>query len=89
MGPNLLVGGATAWFVDQKAAIAAHLPLALLILALVTAGFLFLMTGSLILPVVALLMNLLTVAVAAGLLVFIFQDGHLGGLFDFTPDRRP
>lgn len=83
--PNLLVGGATAWFVDQKAAIAAHLPLALLILALVTAGFLFLMTGSLILPVVALLMNLLTIAVAAGLLVLIFQDGHLGGLFDFTP----
>jgi uncharacterized membrane protein YdfJ with MMPL/SSD domain len=83
--PDLLVGGATAWFVDQKAAIAAHLPLALLILALVTAGFLFLMTGSLILPVVALLMNLLTVAVAAGLLVLIFQDGHLGGLFDFTP----
>jgi RND superfamily putative drug exporter len=86
-GPSsgLLVGGATAWFVDQKAAIAAHLPLALLILALVTAGFLFLMTGSLILPVVALLMNLLTVAVAAGLLVLIFQDGHLGGPFGFTP----
>jgi uncharacterized membrane protein YdfJ with MMPL/SSD domain len=83
--PNLLVGGATAWFVDQKAAIAAHLPLALLVLALVTAGFLFLMTGSLIVPVVALLMNLLTVAVAAGLLVLIFQDGHLGGLFGFTP----
>jgi RND superfamily putative drug exporter len=82
---NLLVGGATAWFVDQKAAISAHLPLALLILAAVTAGFLFLMTGSLILPVVALLMNLLTVAVAAGLLVLIFQDGHLGGLLGFTP----
>jgi RND superfamily putative drug exporter len=83
--PTLLVGGATAWFVDQKAAISAHLPLALLILALVTAGFLFLMTGSLVLPVVALLMNLLTVAVAAGLLVLIFQDGHLDGLFGFTP----
>ena len=83
--PTLLVGGATAWFVDQKAAISAHLPLALLILAAVTAGFLFLMTGSLILPFVALLMNLLTVAVAAGLLVLIFQDGHLDGLFGFTP----
>jgi uncharacterized membrane protein YdfJ with MMPL/SSD domain len=81
----LLVGGATAWFVDQKAAISAHLPLALAILAVVTAGFLFLMTGSLILPVMALLMNLLTVAVAAGLLVLIFQDGHLDGLFGFTP----
>jgi RND superfamily putative drug exporter len=83
--PALLVGGATAWFVDQKAAISAHLPLALAILAAVTAGFLFLMTGSLILPVLALLMNLLTVAVAAGLLVLIFQDGHLDGLFGFTP----
>jgi RND superfamily putative drug exporter len=82
---TLLVGGATAWFVDQKAAIAAHLPLALAILALVTAGFLFLMTGSLILPLMALVMNLLTVAVAAGLLVLIFQDGHLDGLFGFTP----
>jgi RND superfamily putative drug exporter len=83
--PSLLVGGATAWFVDQKAAISAHLPLALGILAIVTAGFLFLMTGSLVLPVIALAMNLLTVAVAAGLLVLIFQDGHLSSLFGFTP----
>jgi RND superfamily putative drug exporter len=83
--PNLLVGGATAWFVDQKAAIAANTPLALLILALVTGGFLFLMTGSLVLPFVALLMNLLTVAVGAGLLVLVFQDGHLSSLFGFTP----
>jgi RND superfamily putative drug exporter len=83
--PSLLVGGATAWFVDQKAAISAYLPLALGILAIVTAGFLFLMTGSLILPVMALAMNLLTVAVAAGLLVLIFQDGHLSSLFGFTP----
>lgn len=83
--PALLVGGATAWFVDQKAAISAYLPLALAILAVVTAGFLFLMTGSLVLPVMALAMNLLTVAVAAGLLVLIFQDGHLSSLFGFTP----
>jgi uncharacterized membrane protein YdfJ with MMPL/SSD domain len=83
--PALLVGGATAWFVDQKAAISAYLPLSLAILAIVTAGFLFLMTGSLVLPVMALAMNLLTVAVAAGLLVLIFQDGHFSGLFGFTP----
>jgi uncharacterized membrane protein YdfJ with MMPL/SSD domain len=83
--PALLVGGATAWFVDQKAAIAANTPLALLILGLVTGGFLFLMTGSLVLPFVALLMNLLTVAVGAGLLVLIFQDGHLSSLLGFTP----
>ncbi|HXC45631.1 MAG TPA: MMPL family transporter [Solirubrobacteraceae bacterium] len=84
-GATLLVGGSTAWFVDQKAAISAHLPLALAILAAMTVGFLFVMTGSLILPFVALLMNLLTVAVGAGLLVLIFQDGHLDGVFGFTP----
>ncbi len=83
--PALLVGGSTAWFVDQKASVSAHTPLALLILALVTGGFLFLMTGSLVLPVVALVMNLLTVAVGAGLLVLVFQDGHLASLFGFTP----
>jgi uncharacterized membrane protein YdfJ with MMPL/SSD domain len=83
--PALLVGGPTAWFVDQKAAVAAHLPLALVILALLTAAFLFLMTGSLILPLIALSMNVLTVAVGAGLLVLIFQDGNLSGLLGFTP----
>ncbi len=82
---GVLVGGSTAWFVDQKAAISAHLPLALAILAIVTAGFLFLMTGSLVLPAMALAMNLLTVAVGAGLLVLVFQDGHLSLLFGFTP----
>ena len=83
--PTLLVGGATAWFVDQKSAISASTPLVLLILALVTGGFLFLMTGSLVLPLVALLMNLLTVAVGAGLLVLIFQDGDMASLFGFSP----
>jgi uncharacterized membrane protein YdfJ with MMPL/SSD domain len=83
--PKPLVGGATAWFVDQKTAIAAHTPLALLILALVTGGFLFLMTGSLLLPLVALAMNLLTVAVGAGLLVLVFQDGHLSSPLGFSP----
>jgi RND superfamily putative drug exporter len=42
------------------------------------------MTGSLILPLVALVMNVLTVAVGAGLLVLIFQDGHASGLLGFT-----
>jgi RND superfamily putative drug exporter len=84
--PTLLVGGGTAWFIDQKAAIAAHTPLTLAILVLVTGGFLFVMTGSLVIPVLALLMNLLTVAVGAGLLVLVFQDGRfLSSLLGFTP----
>ena len=83
--PNALVGGSTAWFIDQKAAISAHLPLALAILMCVTLGTLFLMTGSAVLPLMALLMNLLTVTVGAGLLVLIFQDGHLSSLMGFSP----
>ena len=83
--PNLLVGGATAWFIDQKAAISSHAPLALAILMFVTLGTLFLMTGSAVLPLMALSMNLLTVAVGTGLLVLIFQDGHFSGLLGFSP----
>jgi uncharacterized membrane protein YdfJ with MMPL/SSD domain len=83
--PGVLVGGPTAWFVDQKAAVAANVAPALVILALVTCGILFLMTGSLVLPVLALMMNVLTVAVGAGLLVLIFQDGHFSSLMGFSP----
>jgi uncharacterized membrane protein YdfJ with MMPL/SSD domain len=83
--PNTLVGGATAFFVDQKAAIAAHIPLALSILLVLTAGFLFAMTGSLFIPIKAIVMNMLSVSVAVGLQVLIFQDGHLSGLLAFTP----
>ena len=82
---TLLVGGATAGFIDQKAAISAHAPLALAILGVVTIGVLFLMTGSAILPLIALLMNLLTIAVGAGLLVLVFQDGHLSSLLGVAP----
>jgi RND superfamily putative drug exporter len=80
-----LVGGPTAGFLDQKSSIASHVPLVLAILAIVTCGFLFLMTGSAVMPLIALAMNLLTVAVAAGLLVLVFQDGHFSSLLGFSP----
>jgi uncharacterized membrane protein YdfJ with MMPL/SSD domain len=80
-----LVGGATAFFADQKASIAAHIPLALAILMVLTAGFLFLMTGSLTIPIKALAMNMLSVGVGTGLIVLIFQDGHLSGPLGFKP----
>jgi uncharacterized membrane protein YdfJ with MMPL/SSD domain len=83
--PVAAVGGPAATFVDQKQAIADDLPLAIGILALVTSGALFLLTGSLVLPAIALLMNLLTAGVAAALMVLIFQDGHLRGLLGFRP----
>jgi uncharacterized membrane protein YdfJ with MMPL/SSD domain len=80
-----LVGGASAFLLDQRAAIAAHIPLALLIIMPVTAVFLFLMTGSATIPIKALVMNLLSVSVGAGLIVLIFQDGYLSSLLGFTP----
>jgi uncharacterized membrane protein YdfJ with MMPL/SSD domain len=49
-----------------------------------TALLLFVMTGSAILPLIALAMNTLTVSVAFGVLVFVFQDGRLEGLLDYT-----
>jgi RND superfamily putative drug exporter len=80
-----LVGGASAYFADQRSAVASHIPLALLILFPLTAGFLFLMTGSVLIPIKALVMNALSVSVAVGLQVLIFQDGHLSGPLGFTP----
>ena len=82
---HVLVAGPAAQFIDQKQAVAAHVLPCLLILALVTLGVLFLMTGSVVLPVMAFAMNLLTVAVAAGLLVLIFQEGNLSSLLGFSP----
>ncbi|HEV2769542.1 MAG TPA: MMPL family transporter [Solirubrobacteraceae bacterium] len=79
-----LVGGQSARFVDQQDGLGDRLPLALAVLCLTTLGLLFAMTGSLILPVKALVMNLLTVCAAFGLLVLIFQDGRLEGLLDYT-----
>ena len=75
---------ASAAFLDQQKALSDSLPLALAILATTTLVILFLMTGSVVLPVKALVMNLLTVSAAFGLLVLIFQDGHLEGLLGFT-----
>lgn len=78
------VGGQTADFLDQRAAIAGSLPLALAVLAALTLLILWLMTGSVVLPVKALLMNALTAAAATGLLVFVFQDGRLTGPLAYT-----
>ena len=80
----VLVGGATAQFVDQQGSLASRLPLALAVLAITTIALLFLMTGSVILPLKALVMNLLSLSAAFGLLVLIFQDGRLEGLLDYT-----
>jgi RND superfamily putative drug exporter len=77
------VGGEAARFVDQQNTLADYLPIALALLAFTTFALLFLLTGSVVLPFKALLMNLLTLSATFGILVLVFQDGRLEGLLDF------
>jgi RND superfamily putative drug exporter len=81
---NLEVGGSSAAFIDLQSSLASHLPEAIAIVITATVLLLFLMTGSLLLPFKAVVMNALTLSAAFGVLVFIFQDGNLSGLLDFT-----
>jgi uncharacterized membrane protein YdfJ with MMPL/SSD domain len=77
-------GGFTAEFVDLKKSLTDHMPLAAVIIVLATLVVLFLFTGSVVLPLKALVMNVLTLSATFGLLVLIFQDGRLEGLLDYT-----
>jgi uncharacterized membrane protein YdfJ with MMPL/SSD domain len=77
------VGGTAAVFADQRAAIAHGLPLALAVLVATTLLLLWLMTGSAVLPLKALAMNALTLGVATGVLVLVFQDGRFESLLGY------
>ena len=79
-----LVSGNTAGFIDQKQSLADHLPLVVAIIAVTTLVLLFLLTGSVILPLKTLLMNAMTLGAAFGIVVLAFQEGWLDGLFDYT-----
>jgi RND superfamily putative drug exporter len=78
------VAGRAASFVDQKSSLAAHIPIAIGWLAITTFVVLFLFTGSVILPLKALVMNALTISAAFGTLVLVFQHGRLEGLLGYT-----
>jgi uncharacterized membrane protein YdfJ with MMPL/SSD domain len=80
------VAGETAAFVDLEHSLSAHLPIVLGIVVAATLIILFLMTGSVVLPIKAVVMNFLTISAMLGLLVFIFQDGHLQGLLSFRSE---
>jgi uncharacterized membrane protein YdfJ with MMPL/SSD domain len=83
-GATVLVGGATADFVDLQSSLASHLPIALAIVIVATLVILFLMTGSVILPIKSLIMNFLNLSAVFGLMVLIFQDGRLQGFLDYS-----
>jgi RND superfamily putative drug exporter len=78
-----LVGGATAEQVDLFASLRATIPWALLVMAVAVLVLLFLLTGSLVLPLKALILNVLSLSATFGALVWVFQDGHLESLFGF------
>jgi uncharacterized membrane protein YdfJ with MMPL/SSD domain len=80
----LLVGGDAAAFHDERSAIASHLPLAIALLAAATLVILFLLSGSLVAPLLSLAMTALSLAAAFGALILIFQDGRFEGLFDYA-----
>jgi RND superfamily putative drug exporter len=82
---RVLVGGMSARLVDSKASILGRLPLAATIIAIVTFVVLFLMFGSLLVPVKAVVLNLLSLSATFGAMVWVFQQGHGSGLLGFTP----
>ncbi|MFF1506104.1 MMPL family transporter [Streptomyces sp. NPDC058326] len=79
------VTGQAAVLVDSKDALAERLPWAAGIIVLVTLLLVFLLTGSVLIPVQAVVLNALSLTAMFGAVVWVFQDGHLSGLLGFTP----
>ncbi|MEU9876066.1 MMPL family transporter [Streptomyces phaeochromogenes] len=81
---EVLVGGGDAELLDTKDSIASRLPLAGGLVAVTTFILLFLFTGSIVQPVRALALNIISLAAAIGAMTWIFQDGHLSSVLGFT-----
>ncbi|MFE2937953.1 MMPL family transporter [Streptomyces sp. NPDC059255] len=83
-GVQPLVGGTDAVLVDAKDSIADRLPLAASLVVLTTFLLLFLFTGSVVQPLRALLLNLISLGATLGVMTWIFQDGNLSSPLGFT-----
>ena len=81
---NVAVEGQAAGLVDSKAAIGQSLPWAIAIIIIATFVLLFMMAGSLLVPLKALILNFLSLTATFGAMVWIFQDGNLSDLLGFT-----
>jgi RND superfamily putative drug exporter len=84
-GAQTLVGGATAIDVDVINFILARTPIAIAVVVLITYLLLFLQTGSVVLPLKAVILNFLSIGASFGALVWVFQEGHFARLLGFTP----
>ncbi|WP_461036690.1 MMPL family transporter [Streptomyces mayteni] len=80
-----LVGGRDAQLVDSNDSVAGRLPAAVALVAVTTFVLLFLFTGSVVQPLRALALNLISLGAAIGVMTWIFQDGNLASLLGFTP----
>jgi uncharacterized membrane protein YdfJ with MMPL/SSD domain len=78
------VAGQTAAYLDLEHSLGAHLPAVLAAIIAATLIVLFLFTGSVVLPLKAVVMNALSLSAVLGILVLIFQDGRLQGLLSYT-----
>ncbi|MFC4465933.1 MMPL family transporter [Streptomyces xiangluensis] len=88
-GTEALVAGPAATYADTLDSLWSALPYAALIIAVLTFVLLFLFTGSVVMPIKAILLNLLSLTATYGAMVFVFQDGHLQWLVgDFTVTGR-
>ncbi|MBM0276005.1 MMPL family transporter [Micromonospora tarensis] len=82
---QVLVTGSAARFVDTMSALKERMPYAIAIIVVTTLILLFLLSGSLLMPIKAIVLNMLSLTATFGAMVYVFQDGHLGWLVgDFT-----
>jgi RND superfamily putative drug exporter len=82
-GVQTQVGGPAAMLIDQRDGLYSRLPYAVGVIVLATFALLFLLTGSVLIPLKAIVMNLLSLTATFGVLVWGFQQGHLSGVLDF------
>jgi len=82
---EVLVTGQTAFDLDFIGLVIRHAPVAIGLVVVVTYIVLFLLLESVVLPLKAIVMNLLSITASYGALVWIFQDGHLATWLEFTP----
>ena len=81
---HVYYSGAAAFNADAMSGLGKELPLALGLIALATFVVLFLFTGSVVVPLKALILNTLSLSATFGAMVWVFQEGHLSGLLGFT-----
>lgn len=84
-GMGVKVGGQSAWVLDVRSALTAYTPKMVLFIAAAMSVVLFFVFGSVVLPLKAIVMNLLSLTASFGAIVWIFQDGRLTSLLAYEP----